>query len=87
MVKQEVNDAHKQLSYVRSLEAKLKGKTPDNLQGTDAQDWDALSTLKKDLGMKVDFVSPTEQKEKDRAASAGWEGKEKWNEKKLGEAK
>ena len=53
----------------------------------DAQDWDALSTMKKDLGMKVDFVSPTDQKEADRAASAGWEGHEKWHEKKLGEAK
>ena len=46
-----------------------------------------LSTMKKDLGMKVDFESPTEKKERERAASAGWEGHEKWMEKKKAEAK
>ena len=83
----EVNEASKDLGYVRSLEKKLEGKDVTNPKDGEAADWDALSNLKKDLGLKVDFVSPTERREADRAAAAGWEGREKWNEQKRSEAK
>ena len=87
VVSQEVNDAAKDLSYVRSLENKLKGKDVNDIKGDEGADWDALSNLKKDLGLKVDFVSPTEKREKERAAAAGWEGREAWDKQKMTEAK
>ena len=73
MITQEVTDAHKQLGYVRGLEAKLKGKDPNN--GQDTQDWEMLSRMKKDLGMKVEFKTSTEKREEERASAAGWDGK------------
>ena len=70
---QEVTDAHKQLGYIRGLENKLKGKDPNS--GQDTMDWEMLSRMKKDLGMKVDYKTATEKREEERAAAAGWDGK------------
>mmetsp|Transcript_16345 Transcript_16345/g.25271 ORF Transcript_16345/g.25271 Transcript_16345/m.25271 type:complete len:114 (-) Transcript_16345:32-373(-) len=69
MVAQEINDAHKQMGYVRDLEAKLKNKQPGS--GNEL-DWEMLSRMKKDLGMKVDYKTATEQREEERASNAGW---------------
>ena len=52
MVAQEVTGAHQQLGYIRTLEAKLKGKKPGDSE-TSALDWEMLATMKKDLGMPV----------------------------------
>ena len=73
MIAQEITDAHKQLGYIRGLEAKLKGKDPED--GTHQLDWEMLSRMKKDLGMKVDYETATEKRERERAAAAGWDGK------------
>ena len=73
MITQEITDAHKQLGYIRGLEAKLKGKDPNS--GQDTLDWEMLSRMKKDLGMKVDFKTETEKREEQRAKLAGWDGK------------
>ena len=73
MVTQEVTDAHKQMGYIRGLEARLKGKDPNSSEHQ--ADFDMLSKMKKDLGMKVDYKSTTEKREEDRASAAGWDGK------------
>ena len=68
---QETRDVYKQLKYIQGLEAKLKGKTPDSA-GVDQHDFEMLSRLKKDLGMKVNFKTATEKREEERAARAGY---------------
>ena len=70
-----MTDAHKQMNYIKSLEARLKagGGNPDD--GKNSQDWETLSRMKKDLGMKVDYKTDTEKREEERAKNAGWDGK------------
>ena len=70
MITQEITDAQKQLGYIRNLEAKLKNKKPG--EGNEL-DWEMLSRMKKDLGMKVDYKTATEQREEQRAKAAGWD--------------
>ena len=70
-----MTDAHKQMNYIKSLESRLRanGGNPDD--GKNSQDWETLSRMKKDLGMKVDYKTDTEKREERRAADAGWDGK------------
>ena len=72
MVKSEVSDLSKQLGYIKSLEARLKGKNPEK---DNTEDFEMLSRMKKDLGQEVGFKTATEKREEERSASAGWE----WN--------
>ena len=60
------------MAYVRALEGRLKDKEPYE-NGTSDQDWEMLSRMKKDLGMKVDYKTKTEEREEARAADAGWD--------------
>ena len=65
------------MGKVRALEAELKGRDPSTAYGAEAADWDMLSSMKKDLGMKVNFKSPNELKEEERALNAGWHPEKK----------
>ena len=69
MMKQEVNDVHKQLSWIDGLEKKLANKDPNKEH---QEDFEMLSRLKKDLGLPVNFKTATEKREEQRAADAGW---------------
>ena len=60
------------MGKIRALEAELKGKNPATAYGAEAADWDMLSSMKKDLGQKVNFKTPNELKEEERALNAGW---------------
>ena len=71
-ISQEVQNTRKQLAYVRSLENRLQDKEPYE-KGTSEDDWELLSRMKKDLGMKVDYKSKAEEREENRAADAGWD--------------
>ena len=70
MIAGEVRDAYRQMGYVKTLEGKLKGKSPGEGNNTD---WEMLSRMKKDLGMEVDYKTETEKREEQRAADAGWD--------------
>ena len=67
----ETNDVYKQLKYIKGLEARLKGKKQGDT-GTNETDFEMLSRLKKDLGMKVNFKTATEKREEERAERAGY---------------
>ena len=75
MVAQELNDIQKQLSYINSLENRLKGKDPNSEYYLD---FEMLSRMKKDLGLPVNFKTWTEKREEERAAAAGWVWTEKY---------
>ena len=70
MVSQEIRDVEKQMSYIRSLENKLKDKNPDT--DGNSHDWEMLSRLKKDLGLEVKYKTTTEKREEERAKRAGY---------------
>ena len=71
-ISQEIQNTKKQMGYVRSLENRLKGKEPYE-KGTNEEDWEMLSRMKKDLGMTVGYKSKAEEREENRAADAGWD--------------
>ena len=60
------------MGKIRALEAELKGKNPATASGAEAADWDMLSSMKKDLGLKVNFKSPNDLQEEERALNAGY---------------
>ena len=62
MVADEVKTAHKELGYIRTLEARLKNKKPGD-KDTNEGDWEMLSNMKKDLGMNPGFKTATEERE------------------------
>ena len=70
MISQEIRDIEKQMSYIRMLEKKLKGKTPETDGNT--ADWEMLSRLKKDLNLPVTFKTTTDKREEERAKRAGY---------------
>ena len=59
MVSQEIRDVEKQMSWIRQLEKKLKGKDQNEYGNT--HDWEMLSRLKKDLNLDVGFKTSTEK--------------------------
>ena len=60
------------MGYIRTLEARLRDKKPGEDSKYD-MDWEMLKTMKESLGMKVDFKTPTDLKEEERAKNAGWD--------------
>ena len=74
-VTQEITDAHKDLGYIRTLEAKLKGKKPGD-KDTKEEDFEMLSNMKKDMGIDPGYETPTEKREEERAKNAGYDPKE-----------
>ena len=48
------------MGKIRALEAELQGTNPATASGAVAADWDMLSSMKKDLGLKVNFKSPND---------------------------
>ena len=62
MIKAEVSDVYKAMNKIRALEMKLS-KFPMN-SGTTNQDWSLLNSLKREVGIPVEFPN-------DKAALAG----------------
>ena len=52
LVRSEVNDLNKAMTKIRMLENKLKG---DNWQGKTSYDWNLLNSLKREVGIPVEF--------------------------------
>jgi|TARA_B110000305_G_C18945228_1_gene405821 hypothetical protein len=53
MIRHEVSDVYKAMNKIRALEAKLHN-FPMN-SGTTNQDWSLLNSLKRELGIPVEF--------------------------------
>ncbi len=53
MLKSEISDVSKAMSKIRALEAKLKNF--DHNSGTTNADWNLLNSLKREVGIPVEF--------------------------------
>ena len=53
MVRSEVNDIYKAMTKIRALEAKLSKEDPNS--GTTNFDWNMLNSLKREVGLPVEF--------------------------------
>ena len=52
MIKSEVSDVYKAMTKIRALEARLKN---DKSSGTTNEDWNLLNSLKREVGIPVEF--------------------------------
>ena len=59
LIKSEVSDVYKAMSKIRMLEAKL-AKEADN-SGKTSADWNMLNSLKRELGIPVEFAGDKAQ--------------------------
>ena len=55
MVRSEVNDIYKAMSRIRMLENKLSREDPNS--GTTSFDWNMLNSLKREVGIPVEFAN------------------------------
>ena len=53
MIRSEVNDIYKAMSKIRMLEAKLSKESKNS--GTTSYDWNLLNSLKREVGIPVEF--------------------------------
>ena len=53
LVRSEVTDVYKGMSKIRALEKKLRNKT---VPGTTNYDWNLLNSLKREMGIPVEFA-------------------------------
>ena len=53
MIRSEVSDIYKAMTKIRALENKVKKFDPNS--GTTNQDWNLLNSLKRELGINVEF--------------------------------
>ena len=54
MIRSEVNDIYKAMSKIRMLENKLRGQ---DSSGTTNFDWNLLNSLKREVGIPVEFAN------------------------------
>ena len=55
MIRSEVSDIYKAMSKIKALEAKLGNENPNS--GTTSFDWNMLNSLKRSVGMPVEFAN------------------------------
>uniref|UniRef100_A0A7S3FXU1 Uncharacterized protein n=1 Tax=Strombidium rassoulzadegani TaxID=1082188 RepID=A0A7S3FXU1_9SPIT len=54
LIRSEVSDVYKAMGKIRALEAKLRNFDPNS--GTTNEDWNLLNSLKRELGIPVEFA-------------------------------